>query len=197
MNHKRYATIHVISLPQDPDLEDWYTCITFETLKSAYPDIELDRGDMIEVCELSGYRSEGVCMWNGQHTIGLNTNCDDYGSVAEEFTALRDFPGDYWTYDNMEQRCWAGTPKSEWHGVSLVKLDQATIMDLEAAEVLKCPETNTLYKVIQFNRDFIDIVIVEDEPTSTYIMAYDEPVDEGFHRRAVSVFPNLRSISIN
>jgi len=57
----------------------------------------LRRGDIIENIEKSGYRSEGICMYDGEHIIPLNYEFDDYGSPSDTFIVFKDFLPDYWT----------------------------------------------------------------------------------------------------
>jgi hypothetical protein len=57
----------------------------------------LRKGDIIENIEQSGYRSEGICMYDGEHIIPLNYEADDYGSPSDTFIVFKDFLPDYWT----------------------------------------------------------------------------------------------------
>ncbi len=56
----------------------------------------LRKGDIIENIANSGYRSEGICMYDGEHLIPMNHDEDDYGSPSKTFVVFKDFLPDYW-----------------------------------------------------------------------------------------------------
>ena len=56
----------------------------------------LRRGDIIENIARSGYRSEGICMYDGTHIIPINHDADDYGSPSKTFIIFKDFLPEYW-----------------------------------------------------------------------------------------------------
>lgn len=66
-------------------------------LEYKYPGIlkHFRRGDILEFTNYSGYRSQGVFMWDGEKVIDQNTEYDDYGSPAKCFS-YPEFPLDYW-----------------------------------------------------------------------------------------------------
>ena len=67
-------------------------------LNRKYPGITnvMKRGDIIENVTESGYRSQGIYMWDGKKVIEQNTDWDDYGSPSTEFRLITEFPPGYW-----------------------------------------------------------------------------------------------------
>jgi hypothetical protein len=85
------------------DKYNYYTknshCKTLETnMDNCYKNwrLYLRKGDIIENIANSGYRSEGICMYDGEHIIPPNYDEDDYGSPSKTFVIFKDFLPDYW-----------------------------------------------------------------------------------------------------
>ena len=92
-----FATVHLF---RGSDLKNYNTdqVPTKEQIDNSYQGFttKLRRGDILENVDDSGYRSEGVYMWNGTDIIRQNTEYDDYGSPAKEFKVITQFPPNYW-----------------------------------------------------------------------------------------------------
>lgn len=123
---KRYATIYLVSLvaikecvydrwnvredSEDSFSEDFGEIdgvsynqfelynVKIEMIEKTYPGIldRLDRGDIIEFIEKSGYRSQGILFFDGEKLIHQCTDYDDYGTPPIEFEILTEFPPDYY-----------------------------------------------------------------------------------------------------
>ncbi len=95
-----FATVHLF---RGSDLKNYNTdqVPAKEQLDNSYPGFttKLRSGDILENVEDSGYRSEGIYMWNGTDVIRQNTEYDDYGSPAKEFKVITQFPPNYWGKD--------------------------------------------------------------------------------------------------
>lgn len=93
-------------------------------LLTKYPNYHkhLKRGDIIENINMSGYRSQGVYMFDGSSVIPLQYDFDDYGSVSDKFLVFKDFPPDYWFPWNtlqVDDRYHPGQQSNAyWHGDS-------------------------------------------------------------------------------
>lgn len=46
------------------------------------------RGDIIELTCVSGYRNDGLFIWDGEKVMDLENDIDDYGNVPQEFKVL-------------------------------------------------------------------------------------------------------------
>lgn len=99
-----YATVHLF---KGSELKDYNqeNVPTKDQLNDRYPGFtnKLNRGDILENVDVSGYRSEGVYMWNGKEIIRQNTEYDDYGSPSKEFKVITQFPPDYWSTPRSSQ----------------------------------------------------------------------------------------------
>ena len=108
-------------------LEEWrtgklgpyMTPLHISDLQENYPTIAqlIKRGDIIEDCEESGYRSDGVYFYDGTNIIYRDCSIDPYGSVPKTFKAVSEFPPDYWdkpkyVVDNCLDECTQGF---YWH----------------------------------------------------------------------------------
>jgi hypothetical protein len=71
--------------------------VTIDMLIQTYPTLlfRLDRGDIIEFIEESGYRSQGILFFDGEKLITQCTDYDDYGTPPIEFEVITEFPPDY------------------------------------------------------------------------------------------------------
>ena len=97
VNHVAKATVHLVSVGKDES--DYYTLSKMsKRLEKKHPGITkaMKRGDIIENIDESGYRSQGVYMWDGKRVIHQNHDWDDYGSPSQEFLLLTEFPPGYW-----------------------------------------------------------------------------------------------------
>ncbi len=88
------ATVHLIKDDNEYDTDD----ITIEILDAKYPGLResIKRGDIIENISQSGYRSDGVNMYDGEKVIDQNYEWDDYGSPSTKFKVITEFPPTYW-----------------------------------------------------------------------------------------------------
>ena len=67
-------------------------------LETLYPGYKryLRRGDIIENISKSGYRTQGIYMFDGEKIIDLNYEIYDYGTPSKEFLVFKEFCPDYW-----------------------------------------------------------------------------------------------------
>ncbi len=121
---KYYATVYLVEFRKIKDnvfkcgeffaeyLENWSAIIngnvykdfyvnnvTIEMLDMVYPTLvnRLDRGDIIEFIDKSGYRSQGIMFFDGEKLIEQCTNYDSYGTPPIEFEIITEFPPEYFT----------------------------------------------------------------------------------------------------
>ena len=89
------ATVHLVAMG---NLSENDKQLTKSRLDKKYPGVtsHFSRGDIIENVNESGYRSQGVWMWDGKNIIEQNTDWDDYGSPSKEFKIITEFPPGYW-----------------------------------------------------------------------------------------------------
>lgn len=75
-----HAFSHNFGSPDDQAL-------SLAILEYKYPDIRLflRRGDILEDIFNSGYRSNGICFWDGDNVIDQNYDYDDNGSAPAQF----------------------------------------------------------------------------------------------------------------
>jgi hypothetical protein len=110
------ATIHLVRLG---DISDDDIVPTAKTLEAQYPGIvkAMKRGDIIENTSESGYRSQGVYMWDGKNVIRQNTSWDDYGSPSTEFKIVTEFLPGYWDSAKLSCVAWDKGAEQEfyWH----------------------------------------------------------------------------------
>lgn len=99
----------------------------------------LRKGDLLENVSQSGYRSEGVKIYDGKKVIDLGYEIDDYGHPGEEFVVYREFNPLYWNYDSLN--CYnilvpeKEEPQSMWHSENM----PSVYIDREAvAQAVNC-----------------------------------------------------------
>ena len=119
-------------------------------LERKYPDFKkyLRRGDIIENIPESGYRSNGVYMFDGEKVIGLNYDFDDYGSPSKEFLVFKEFSPDYWNYELNVNNIYHPNNKSKfyWHrSPAYVVVDKNILRPLVEKGVTKDVEENRYY----------------------------------------------------
>lgn len=56
----------------------------------------IKRGDIIEITEVSGFRNDGLAIWDGNKVQELATEPDDYGTVPPTFFVGEEFLTDHW-----------------------------------------------------------------------------------------------------
>jgi hypothetical protein len=61
----------------------------------------LRRGDLLEDVDASGYRSQGVYMYNGERVTHLDNSLDDYGCIGPEYVIYKDFNPHHWHTETM------------------------------------------------------------------------------------------------
>lgn len=71
-------------------------------IKTRYPKLInlMKSGDLIENIHESGYRSDGVYIYDGIDVIDLDYEYDDYGSIPKKFISIVDFRIGYWDFHN-------------------------------------------------------------------------------------------------
>ncbi len=134
-----FATLHLF---RGSDLKDYNSdqVPLKDQLNNAYPGFtaKLKRGDILENVEYSGYRSDGIYMWNGNDIIRQNTEYDDYGSPAKEFKVITQFPPNYWerpySTKNVDNSYVPDVSQSKfyWHSYN-----PPLIIDLTEFEIIK------------------------------------------------------------
>lgn len=74
-----------------------------DDIEHVYPGIKgmVKRGDIFEDIDESGYRSEGVFLYDGNKTIGQGRDFDPYGYPPDELKLIIEFPPGYWDVDNL------------------------------------------------------------------------------------------------
>ena len=94
--HNNKAIVHLVALGKRG--KNYHDIPSNDYLNRKYPGITnmMKRGDIIENVTESGYRSQGIYMWNGKKVIERNTDWDDYGSPSTEFRIITEFPPGYW-----------------------------------------------------------------------------------------------------
>ena len=103
-----YATVYLISgkkiakAAKSSTCEDGYR-YDIDDIERVYPGIKemVKRGDIFEDIDESGYRSEGVFLYDGQKTIEQGRDFDDYGYPPDELKLIIEFPPGYWDVDNL------------------------------------------------------------------------------------------------
>jgi hypothetical protein len=68
----------------------------FATLKP-----HLRRGDLLEDVNQSGYRSEGLYIYNGKTVEHLDDTLDDYGCIGPKYLIYKEFNPHYWHTETM------------------------------------------------------------------------------------------------
>src|SRR3989344_1722726 len=61
------------------------------------------RGDLVVFDQNAGYRSDGVCIYDGENVVNLACEPDEYGTIPKQFKVLGEekFSTDYWVvYDD-------------------------------------------------------------------------------------------------
>ena len=119
------ATIHLISSSEtgygnDGDLER--RSLSIKKLESAYPGLTkmMKRGDIIEDIDQSGYRSEGVYLFDGKNVVEQNDEYDDYGSPPEDFKIITEFQPGHWDQPlEVNDKYVSGNSEFYWHSEDL------------------------------------------------------------------------------
>jgi len=102
------ATVYLISgkkiakAAKSSTCEDGYR-YDIDDIERVYPGIKemVKRGDIFEDIDESGYRSEGVFLYDGQKTIEQGRDFDDYGYPPDELKLIIEFPPGYWDVNNL------------------------------------------------------------------------------------------------
>ena len=165
-------------------------------LEILYPGFKryLRRGDIIENIFKSGYRTQGIYMYDGEKIIDLNYEIYDYGSPSKEFMIFNEFPPDYWDcifvdeYDNIERQLNVNKiyhPDRNsgfyWSDPTIpVLVDKNVLKPLVEKGVLKDVRTNKYYNYNYVNVDFKNkryrVTIPDDfsEKEELYYESYTE-----------------------
>jgi len=122
-------------------------------LENLYPNFKrfLRRGDIVEISNISGYRTMGIWMYDGEKITSLNHEVDGYGTPSKEFLVFKEFPPDYWDcifvddFDNMERQlninniyCPKKESKFYWHEPTIpVLVDKNVLIPLVERGVYK------------------------------------------------------------
>lgn len=61
----------------------------------------LRRGDILENVLSSGYRAQGLYIYDGEKVVELDDKLDDYGNIPSQFVVYRDFNPHYWAQGEM------------------------------------------------------------------------------------------------
>lgn len=170
------STVHLIKSSDLKDFNPEEDIPTIQQLEHSYPGIkdDLKRGDIIEDIDESGYRSDGVYMYDGSEVISQNYDYDSYGSPSTEFKAITEFPPDYWTKHlngdhklNINKK-WVGKVYDSqfyWHYE-----DPPVTLDLSKFEVVKV--SNDYWILLDSDRKEYHIVYI-DPSIHTYYLDHD------------------------
>jgi hypothetical protein len=164
---KPHATVFLVEMPEHEGI------ISISELEEKYPDIKekMMRGDIIENVSKSGYRSQGVYLYDGENVINQYIGYDDYGSVPIEFKAITEFPLHYWdkpyryTYYLEINNDYVPNAESEfyWHEDNTLVCIDLSQMD-EVKEPIQDSEidsyTDNVIKITHNNVPYI--LLIED-----------------------------------
>lgn len=205
---RKYAKIHLVSfncvwsksLPDFQEDEDYEECPddfcpTSKQLSITYNISDFQRGDIIVNSDMSGERSDGVWFWDGEKIIEKNTEYDDYGSPPKEFTAIDQFPPDYWSTTHIGDKhfYWHSNQPpvftDEWtcSAIMLAIEDPKLLIELDGSTWLKLDSAGHQVNLIEVTED--------TEKETKYIYACVGKYHEEIWEKAREMFPNLRSIS--
>jgi hypothetical protein len=139
-------------------------------LENSYPGYKryLRRGDIIENIYKSGYRTNGIYMYNGEKIIDLNYELYEYGTPSKEFLVFKEFCPDYWDCIFVNE---CGDCKRELNVNNIyhpdrnsefywcdpiipVVVDKKILEPLVEKELLKDVKTNKYYNYNYVNVDF-------------------------------------------
>jgi len=83
--------------------ERQYPLYDIDDIERVYPGIKgmVKRGDIFEDVDESGYRLDGVFLYDGQKTINQGHEYDDYGYPPDELKLIIEFPPGYWDVNNL------------------------------------------------------------------------------------------------
>ena len=127
----------------------YMTPLHISDLQVNYPTIAqlIKRGDIIEDCEESGYRSDGVYFYDGDNIIYRDCSIDMYGSVPKTFKAVSEFPPDYWDEPKYVVDNWLNEWRQHfnWHSVDST-FSQLNLNEFEW-EFCENPESNSKSKL--------------------------------------------------
>jgi hypothetical protein len=158
------ATIHLYHAEHDQDEEDEYEVepsIPRGDLARLRP--FLRRGDLLENTAVSGYRSEGVSIYDGRRVTALSYEQDDYGCLGPEYVIYRDFNPHYWDYGTMNVNNLLApemeNAQSQWHAgdYPCCYVDRHLIVQAEGLQV------NLFGKVYDIPQEFKDWVMENAE----------------------------------
>ena len=205
-----YTTLHIVSFSKisngDKIMsdEDYYP--KGKDMETTYPGIisSLTRGDLIENCDMSGYRSQSLWAWDGEKIINLNTNLDDYGSPPEEFKALEEFHPDYWRISDSTHKTisWSGEKQQAyWHSEDTpVSIDDKTLKLIESAKyspeiLIDLADRKFIIRETERHTDLIEIPQFYHWHALNYLTAFDKKWYKDVWDHAEKKFSNLRSVS--
>jgi hypothetical protein len=126
----------------------------------------LRRGDLLENTALSGYRAEGLFIFDGTNAVVLDNSLDDYGNVPRDYAIYRDYNPYYWDYRSMNYNNMLVpellAPRSSWHGEHL-PCAYVHIPTLQNLPGLQIPFQDQVYTISQAFRDWVDTSPAEEE----------------------------------
>ncbi len=142
----------------------------------------LRRGDILENTSVSGYRSEGVSMYDGRRVVSLSYDEDDYGCLGPDYVLFREFNPCYFDYATMNVNNLLVPDMTEaqscWHSGNypVCYIDRTPIVDSQGLQV-------TLFgKVYNIPQEFKDWVMENAEvegPVDHEDMIFVEGMEEG------------------
>lgn len=148
--------------------------VTISMINKVYPTLvyRLDRGDIIEFIDVSGYRSQGIVFFDGEKLINQCTKYDDYGSLPIEFGVITEFPPDYFKKAYMATKpslpvindYVSPKDKSEFYWHSNECTMALHIKELKIAEKIKMVLQNTIDKdrYVFFTYNKLKVLLILD-----------------------------------
>ena len=164
-----------------------------EKIEELYPGFRkyLKRGDIIEDISTSGYRRQGVYMYDGENVIDLNYEKDEYGSPSKEFLVFKEFPPDYWENFYMDENsykklninniyCPNEKSKFYWDDLNPVLVDKNVLLPIVEKGLSKDVKSNKFYYynfvIVDYKDKKYRVVIPDDflERDELYYHSYGD-----------------------
>ena len=125
-----YATIHLFDSGKFSDKTDENEDgeVDLAVINSNVLNIlkcQLRRGDLLEDIAQSGYRSQGLYIYNGEQITQIAYSLDDYGCIGREYVVYREFGPMHWSFGEMsvnDQLCPGESSAACWHSGDLPSL---------------------------------------------------------------------------
>jgi len=148
---RTHAVIHIVSMNAANEqgghviAYDDIESLDIHDLDAVFPGIanNLKRGDLISNSDDSGYRAQGVSIFDGETANELSSVYDDYVHIPEDYCIITEFPPGYWDpkgFDEHHTICYytnsTGNPVESdfyWHCDPEMELINIKILGIEDA----------------------------------------------------------------